>query len=195
MKTRRKMLLRLRFNDEALIERRSRVDMKKMKFGVAALALSLLAFGLIAGSTQAQSFKRGAVAAQGEGSGNTAIAKQHGRRGGMTGMFFRGLDLTDAQKEQIKSINEQARTSSAPFREQLKPFRDQMRALVESGNFNESNARAIAAQQSQIEAELAVIRARTEAAVYNVLTPEQKTKLAELRQNRRGPRGDKGGIR
>lgn len=52
-----------------------------------------------------------------------------------------------------------------------------MTALVTSGNFDETKARAIATQQSQNMVEMEVQKAKTEAEMYQVLTTDQKTKL------------------
>ena len=58
-------------------------------------------------------------------------------------------------------------------------------ALVRSGSFEEAKAQAIAAQEAQIHTQIAVERAKIDAQVYQLLTPDQKTKLAE-REARRG---------
>lgn len=131
------------------------------------------------------------------GVGIAARAQGPGRPGGGPGrgpggpeqFLFAQLSLTDAQKEQIKSIRESARTASEPFREQLKVVRDEIQAATANGAFDEAAVRAIAAKAAPAEVELAVIDARTRAAVYNVLTPEQRTKLAALQaefEQRRG---------
>ncbi len=111
--------------------------------------------------------------------------------GNMEARFARVLNLTEAQKAQIKALREQAQTASQPYLEQLKPLAEQARALIEAPTFDEAAARALAVKMSQLQTELHIIRAKTEAAIYNLLTPEQKAKLAELRkameENQDGP--------
>ena len=101
--------------------------------------------------------------------------------------MFRGLDLTEEQRQQIVALYKQSRVDSKTYRHQLLPLHQQMMALKGSPSFDEAAVRAIATQEAQINIELNVIRARTESASYNVLTAEQKAKLEEFRKNRRGP--------
>jgi periplasmic protein CpxP/Spy len=130
--------------------------------------------------------------AQGPGGPGGGPGRGPGGPGGPEQFLFAQLSLTDAQKEQVKSIRESARAASEPFREQLKTVRDEIQAATANGAFDEATVRAIAAKAAPAEVELAVIDARTRAAVYNVLTPEQRTKLAalqaEFEQRRGGPR-------
>lgn len=113
-------------------------------------------------------------------------------RGGPERRLFAQLNLTDAQKEQIKALHQQARTASQPYRDQLKANHEEMKAATANGAFNEEAMRALAAKAAQLNGELRVIDLRTQTAVYNALTPEQKAKLEELRKERRGPRGGQG---
>lgn len=101
--------------------------------------------------------------------------------------LFEQLDLTDAQKEQIRAIREKERADSKPFIEQLGQLHQSMGELVFSDTFNESAVKSIIAQQGQVNASLGLIRAKAQFDVYQVLTPEQKAKLKELLQN--APRG------
>ncbi|MFN0085451.1 MAG: Spy/CpxP family protein refolding chaperone [Blastocatellia bacterium] len=158
--------------------------MKKAKLAGIALVLGMLTMAALDGVSYAQ---RG-VRPLGEGPG----ARGWQGPGGMPmGMGFRGIDLTEEQKSQIKVLHEQSRESARPLHEQLKPIYEQMQALIRSGDFNEGAARALATQQAQLMTELTVIHARTEAAVFNLLTPEQKAKLAAPPQ--RGNRSRPGG--
>ena len=52
--------------------------------------------------------------------------------------------------------------------------------LIESGTFDEAKAQSIATQAAQIRAQLEVQHARMASEAYQVLTPEQKTKLADF---------------
>lgn len=114
--------------------------------------------------------------------------------GGPRGGGFRGLDLSDSQKEQLKAIHQKAFESTKTYREQLRAIHQEMKTATANGVFNEAAVRAIAAKAAQVEVELHVINVRTRTEAYNILTPEQKAKMAEFeakraerRQNRRGP--------
>ncbi len=102
--------------------------------------------------------------------------------GNMEDRFARLLSLTDAQKMQIKNLRDQAQTASKPYFEQIKPITEQMQKLIEAPAFDEAAARALASKMTQLQTEIHIIQARAESAIYQLLTPEQKAKLAELRK-------------
>jgi protein CpxP len=120
-----------------------------------------------------------------------AIAEPHGgQRGGdffggpMLGFFGDYLDLSDAQRAQIKQIMSKEKSSMEPFFKQEMESRKQMMQLIQSGAFDETKAQAIATQGAQLRAQLEVQHARVASEAYQVLTPEQKTKLAEFMAKR-----------
>jgi periplasmic protein CpxP/Spy len=118
--------------------------------------------------------------------GTSAVA-QEGPRGGFGGAAreLRGLDLSDAQKAQVKQIMAAERPTLKPLVQQEMQSRQQMTALVRGGSFEEAKAQPIAAQEAQVHSQIAVERAKIEAQIYQLLTPQQKSKLAE-REARRG---------
>lgn len=119
-----------------------------------------------------------------------AVAQDGGPRGprgegfGGPGMGLHGLDLTDAQRAQVKQIMAAEKPTLKPLMQQEMQNHQQMTALVRSGSFEEAKAQAIAAQEAQIHTQIAVERAKIEAQVYQLLTPDQKTKLAERQAKR-----------
>ena len=140
------------------------------------------------------------------GSSAVAVAQPPWTRGGQGGLgqggpggpgganreerFARILGLTDAQKTKIKNLREQAQTASQPYFEQIKPITEEMQKLTEAPAFDEAAARALAQKMMQVQIEIHLIQTKTESAIYQLLTPEQKAKLAELRkamQERGGP--------
>ncbi|MBY0419969.1 MAG: periplasmic heavy metal sensor, partial [Pararheinheimera sp.] len=50
---------------------------------------------------------------------------------------LKGLDLTDAQKEQIKTLMDQHRVTM-PKRDEVQPEMDQLKALVQADTFDEA---------------------------------------------------------
>lgn len=108
---------------------------------------------------------------------------KRGKRGGK-GMMFRGLDLTDAQKEQMRSIHEANRDSVKSLRDQMKANKQQLETLSAGGSFNESQVQAIAQQQGALHAQMIVNRERIKSQMFAILTPEQKSKMAEMKANR-----------
>lgn len=100
------------------------------------------------------------------------------------GLPLRELNLTEEQKTQIKTIQDQAREDGMAVRDQLRLFAEQRRAIVNANTFNAEAARDLATREASFNIDLNVKRMETENAVYNVLTAEQKVKLAELIKNR-----------
>jgi len=108
--------------------------------------------------------------------------------------FFKELNLTDAQKQQVKAIREEERAKMKPLAQQLKTGRDQLNALRKSGSFDEAKVRSIAKGQADIQAELTVARERMESRIYALLTPEQRAKAEKMRESRR-KRHEKGATK
>ena len=100
------------------------------------------------------------------------------------------LGLTDAQKDQIFKIRHD---SVPPMREQMKQVqkaRLELRQLAMADKFDEAKARQLADQQAKAMASMALMRAQTANRVRQVLTPEQRQKMDEMRD--RGPIGPRG---
>ena len=109
--------------------------------------------------------------------------KRSGKRGhrGGKGMMLRGLDLTDAQKAQVKQIMETSRTNTKSVHEQMKANRQQLEASSANGNFNQAQVQSLAAQQGNLHAQMIVEKERVKSQIYQILTPEQKAKAAEMK--------------
>ena len=100
--------------------------------------------------------------------------------GPMLGFFSDYLDLTDAQQAQIKAIIAKEKPALKPLFEQEMQSHEQMLQLIQSSTFDEAKATAIANQAAQIHAQLEVQHALIASQAYQVLTADQKTKLAQL---------------
>lgn len=94
------------------------------------------------------------------------------------------LTLNDRQTQQIQALADKARADSEQFFEEMRISDEQLKVLVENGNFNEEKARQILNTKSQAQTELEIIRLRSDAAILNLLTAEQKTQLAGLKEKR-----------
>ena len=122
------------------------------------------------------------------GGGHHAHGKwAHGKRG-HGDRFLRGLDLSDEQRDRIFEI----RHAAAPkMREQAKTLREtrgEFAKLALSADYDEAKVKALADRNAQAISEMAQLRARNMNEIYQVLTPEQRTKVQE-RQARRASRG------
>jgi len=120
-----------------------------------------------------------------------AMAQHHGVPHGddffggpMFGFFSDYLDLTDAQQAQIKDMFAKEKPTLEPlFKQEMQSHKDMMQ-LITSGTFDEAKAQAIATQGAQVHTQLEVQHARIAAQAYQILTPEQKTKLAQFLSKR-----------
>jgi protein CpxP len=121
-----------------------------------------------------------------------AVAQEHRRAKqwgpGMPGHIMahlaRKLNLTDAQKTQVKGIWTAEKPTVVPMLKQLADTHKQLAALSTQGEFNEAQVRPLANQQAQTMANLIVERQKMMSEVEKILTPEQRTKLNEMRQKR-----------
>lgn len=97
------------------------------------------------------------------------------------GMMLRGLDLTDAQKTQVREIMEASKTKVRPIRQAMKANHEKLRLATENGKFDEAQVQALANENGTLSAQLLVERERTKAQIFNILTPEQREKAAQLK--------------
>jgi protein CpxP len=93
----------------------------------------------------------------------------------------RALDLTDAQKEQVKAILETERERVAPLRQTLGETREKIRLAVEAEPFNEAAVRALAASQNETRTEMIVSRARVQSQIFALLSPDQRERAKKFR--------------
>jgi Spy/CpxP family protein refolding chaperone len=106
-----------------------------------------------------------------------AGAHRHGHMGAFLSSY---LNLTPAQQAQEKTIFQSARESAKPVREQLKQTRQSLRAAVQANDT--AQIQQLASSEGTEMGQLAAIRGNAMAKMYQILTPDQQQKLAQLRQ-------------
>lgn len=115
-----------------------------------------------------------------------------GRMGGppMGGFAFGEVmrDLTDAQRAQVKAIHERHADRMRPLAERVMAAREAVNNAVISGN--QSNLQALSIEVGNAETELTFAQAQVQSEIYNVLTAEQKQKIAERRKEMETRRAD-----
>jgi protein CpxP len=99
----------------------------------------------------------------------------HGGRG----WFLRGLDLTDAQKEQARDVLRAARPRITPLADEARKARRALFQAVTAPAPDESAIRAAADAVGRTTGALAVERAKVGTELRTLLTPEQQQKLDE----------------
>ncbi|MEY2414202.1 MAG: periplasmic protein CpxP/Spy [Acidobacteriaceae bacterium] len=119
----------------------------------------------------------------------SAFALAQGHRGPHGGGMFGGpdmkffadyLDLTAAQQTQMKETLAKEKPALKPLMEQEFQSHQQMMQLIQSGSFDEAKAQQIATEESATHIQLEVQKARIHAELYQMLTPDQKTKMTQF---------------
>lgn len=120
-------------------------------------------------------------------------------RGGRGGHFGeRGLlrmaerlNLSDEQKTQIKTILADSKTRVKPLMEEMRAQHETLEALGTDGQFDAERVEAAANAQTAASKQLIVEKEKTKAAVFAVLTPEQRTQAAALKNEFKGRMKDR----
>lgn len=87
---------------------------------------------------------------------------------------LRALDLTSAQKDQVKAIMAQQKPlRDAKMKELHDSFRD-LRQASAGDQYDSGRIQEIANRQARVQADLIVMRSETMHQIYSLLTPEQK---------------------
>src|SRR5215212_6277631 len=130
------------------------------------------------------------------GPGGPGFGGPMGRGGPM--MLLRGLDLTDAQKDQVKAIMQSHQEDRKALGDRAQTAHQALQAAITAESVDEALIRQRSADVAAVEADIAVAEARTHAEVWQILTPAQKAKAKEFQaqaqermKNRAqgGPRG------
>lgn len=150
--------------------------------GALVLAAGLATTGLVGFAQQQDAAQEQNGQQRGERQWKRGEGKErHGMRGGF-GPFARDLNLTDAQKEQMKQIATRYHESNKALRQQLRAQRGSEMSSFTDGTFNEAAVRAAAQARANAQVEMEVSHARMMSEMYAVLTPEQKAQLAQQRE-------------
>lgn len=163
--------------------------MKNKLFGLGILFALFLSVGAIANAQDVKTTTdENAPVTRGKGFGKfkgdkagKRHGKRHGKHGGKIFHAIERLNLTDAQREQVKFIAESGKTATQPQREELRGIFEQKRNGGTITEAQQIRARELMGQMKEAGK-------RTQADVLAVLTPEQRAELdkmkAEMQQKR-----------
>lgn len=119
--------------------------------------------------------------------------KMHGGGpGDMVEHISRELNLTDAQKDQVKTLLEAQRATEEERHAKLDDLRKQIDAATANGQFDEATVRPLVNQQSQLLADQMVDHLRFRSKVYSFLTTEQRTKADQMMKMHDDPHHGRG---
>ena len=90
------------------------------------------------------------------------------------------LQLTDAQKSQIKSIKTKAKEARENSKQELAKIKSQLKNFATADKVDEQALDKLASQRASILAAMTKSRIMTKNAIYNVLTTEQKAQFKEM---------------
>jgi Spy/CpxP family protein refolding chaperone len=100
---------------------------------------------------------------------------------GLLGPAARDLNITDAQREQIRAIAQSHQEEMKAVGERMATVRKALDDAITGDTFDENAIRAAANEVAAVEGDAAVLRAKVHQAAWKVLTPEQQQKAKELK--------------
>jgi Spy/CpxP family protein refolding chaperone len=106
-----------------------------------------------------------------------------GMEGHRLGFFAKYLNLTDDQKTQMKEVLHKEHATMKPLMQQMHQMNLQLKQY-EEGTYDEAKVQALVSQQAQTLVQLKVQETRIHNELYQMLTPDQQTKLKEFEANR-----------
>ena len=132
----------------------------------------------------------GAALAKSQTADSTSTPPPHmhdhgfGYDGHMMGFFAKYLDVTDAQKTEMKAVLQKEHATMKPLMQQVHQM-DQQLKQYEEGTFDEAKVQALVTQQAQTLVQVRVQETRIHSELFQMLTPEQQSKLKEFEANRK----------
>ncbi len=142
----------------------------KTRFWMVAVALLALVMGGVAMLSYAQE--------------NATSAPEKVWRGGHARMAYlmRELNLTDAQKAQVKDIFQANKQTGLPLIQQMAANKKAMLEATANGNYDQAKIQALATQQAQLMSQMIVQKQAIQHQIYTqVLTSDQRAKADQLR--------------
>ena len=103
---------------------------------------------------------------------------------------FGKLNLTDAQKAGMKQVRENHKATISALHEQIQAKRKELSQATSGGNFNEALATQKLAEMAPFEAKLMAERLAMRQEFMNILTPDQKAQLSQMRTERKAKRAN-----
>lgn len=118
-----------------------------------------------------------------------------GESGDLVPPFLHGIVLSEAQRDKIFGILYAQTPSLRDKEKELRKTAIALRELALSAQYDEAKARPLAEANAKASADIALLRARSTSAIYQLLTPEQRKTLEERKATMERPEGDEGAHR
>jgi protein CpxP len=121
---------------------------------------------------------------------NASAHKRGMRRGGHKGKMFRGLGLSEQQRDQMFELRHSSKPQMRELRKRQRAAKRAIRDMVVAGQVDQSQLETLSTEIGQVSAEMVRARVAVRVEMMSVLTPEQRAKLKE-RLDRRNERRNK----
>ena len=92
-----------------------------------------------------------------------------------------GLNLTDAQRNEIRTLREARQSDAQALRVKMRAARQQMQQALRADVPDEAAVRSAAESVAALQADQAVLQARARSQFIKVLTPEQQARMKQAR--------------
>jgi len=114
----------------------------------------------------------------------------HGGPGGpMMNFGLRGLDLSDAQKEQVRTIMDSHKAEFDQIRTRMRDAQRAFADATQADTVDEATIRAKATAVAGVMADEAILRAKVHGEVLQILTADQQDQLKAKREEMQKRRG------
>jgi protein CpxP len=114
--------------------------------------------------------------------GKQGFGRFHGGHGRGGGNAWQQLNLTEAQKTQMKQIRESYRERTQSLHQELRSKKQELRQANQGGTFNEALTTQVLTESAALEAKLMGERFKMRQEMLALLTPEQKNQLEQRRE-------------
>jgi periplasmic protein CpxP/Spy len=162
--------------------------MKRRVFAAITTSLLVVPFGVTAARANPVNNISESTSPMKQFGKNYAHANRMGRSGGMDRMLEQ-LNLSDEQSQQIEEIKTQSRTNNESLYQEIEAIHEEMRSLLAE----DPSVEQLREQHQKMQAlhqQLGDNRFETMLQIREVLTPEQRSQMAELIIEKRERRGD-----
>jgi Spy/CpxP family protein refolding chaperone len=107
--------------------------------------------------------------------------REHGPMGAL-----KQLGLSDTQKQQVSQLMQSVKSQNASLFEQQQSLHEQMREARDLGD--EAKIQSLRSQMEALRPQMKVVHQQMEQGLSQILTPEQATKLAQIKATQKSRR-------
>lgn len=127
--------------------------------------------------------------------GRGHFSGEMGRAGKMGPHYLRALNLTEAQRDKVFEIMHAQAPLMRDMAKVHQKAEEELRTLAAAPDYSEAKARALGDALGKSVADMAQARVKADRQIFDVLTPEQRKQLAEMKPGANGPRNRGDGPR